>query len=82
MGYEQITFKVLQASGDPKTDKWIDENEMKNFDNILEIVKKFNGSDTSVRIDTNCQDSHGRYEIFRSDGLTYDTWDALEPIRK
>lgn len=82
MGYNQITFKVLQKTADEKTNKWIDENEMKDFANIYNIINKYNGEEVSVRIDTNCQDSHGRYEIFREDGLLYKKWEDETPIER
>ena len=82
MDFNQITFKVLQPTNDTKTNQWIEENEMKDFTNIYEIVEKFNGEKVSVRIDTSCQDSHGRYEIFRSDGKVYGHWSDEEPIER
>jgi len=32
----------------------------------------------SIVVDTNCQDSIGRYKIFRENGGVYLTWDSLE----
>lgn len=79
MGFEQITFKVLQTTEDEKTNKWIDANEMKDLSNIYAIVDKFNGNKkVSVRLDASCQDSHGRYEIFRADGKVYSRWEDKE----
>jgi hypothetical protein len=75
MGYNQITFKKLQLTSDAKTNEWIKNNEMVDFDSILAIVDFYNGSDVSVRFDGNCQDSHGRYEIFREDGIIYKAWE-------
>jgi hypothetical protein len=75
MGYDQITFKKLQLTSDTKTNEWIKANEIVNFDSILDIVNFYNGSDVSVRFDGNCQDSHGRYEIFREDGKIYKAWE-------
>ena len=75
MGYNQITFKKLQMSADPITNTWIKENEMVDSRGILDIVNHYNGTDVSVRIDANCQDSHGRYEIFREDAQIYKTWE-------
>lgn len=75
MGYQQITFKVLQPTEDKKTNKWIENNAMTDLTNIYEIVNTFNGNkDVSVRLDSSCQDSHGRYEIFRADGKLYESW--------
>jgi len=82
MGYNQITFKVLQETADLKTNEWIKENAMTNFDNIYQIIERYNGSETSIRIDTNCQDSHGRYEVFRSDGQFYENWETEKPIER
>ena len=76
MDFDQITFKVLQETADEKTNKWIEENKMEDLTNIYAIVDKFNGrQDVSVRLDSSCQDSHGRYEIYRADGKIYKTWD-------
>jgi len=75
MGYDQVTFKVLQPTADEKTNKWIKKNRMTNLKNIYKIVDKFNGDEVSVRLDSSCQDSHGRYQIFRANGTIYDRWD-------
>ena len=79
MGYNQITFKVLQPTNDTKTNEWIQKNQMTDFTNIYDIIDKYNGSEVSIRIDTNCQDSINRYEIFRSDGLIYTDWETTIP---
>ena len=73
-GFEQITFKVLQYGADKVTNKWVDKNKLEDLTNIYNIVSRFNGSDTSVRIDTNCQNSVNRYKVFREDGITYKEW--------
>lgn len=75
MGFNQITFKVLQLTADKKTNEWIEENRMTDLSNIYKIVDHYNGNDISVRLDSNCQDSHGRYEVFREDGKTYKSWE-------
>jgi len=76
MGYNQITFKVLQDTASEEANGWILTNEMADLTNIYEIVNKFNGNqNVSVRIDTTCQDSEGRYEIFREDGKVYNNWE-------
>lgn len=75
MNYDQITFKVLQGTADEKTNKWIEENKLEDLSNIYDIVNKFNGSNVSVRLDSNCQDSHGRYKIYRADGKFYSSWE-------
>jgi hypothetical protein len=47
---------------------------------IRKIVDKYNSHETcSVRLDTSCQDATNRYEIFRSDGNVYDSWEAMAP---
>ncbi len=80
MGFNQITFKVLQYGADEKANKWVDENKMQDLTNIYEIVTKYNSSDISVWLDTNCQDGNGRYEIFRSDAYIYDSWESEIPM--
>lgn len=79
-GFNQITFKVLQKTNDKKVNTWIEKNEMKDFTKIYEIVNFYNGRNVSVRIDTNCQDSHGRYRIFREDGQLYYNWEIETPL--
>lgn len=81
MGFDQITFKVLQYSADEQVNKYIEQNKMTDLTNIYKIVERFNGSSVSVRLDSNCQDSHGRYHIFREDGNIYDSWESTSPIR-
>lgn len=80
MGFDQITFKTLQYGEDPKVNAWIDANNMDETSlmNIRAIVDKYNcDSNCSVRLDTSCQDATNRYEIFRSDGNIYDSWEAM-----
>jgi len=76
MGFEQITFKVLQDSEDTSINKWIAENKLEDLTNIYDIVNTYNGSDVSVRIDTSCQTAKGRYQIFRSDAYIYENWET------
>lgn len=80
MGFDQVTFKTLQYSEDENINKWIDENRLKDLSNIYEIVEHYNGSNVSVRLDTSCM-AKGRYLVFRSDGLLYETWEAKNPIK-
>jgi len=75
MGFEQITFKVLHLSNDVETNEYIKTNRMEDYTNIYEIVKHYNGTNVSVRIDENCQDSENRYKIFRSNGKIYNNWE-------
>lgn len=81
MGFDQVTFKTLQYGEDGEVNRWIYENKMsdEHLEIIREIVSKYNsGSKCSVRLDTSCQDAEGRYEIFRSDGKVYSSWEAME----
>ena len=80
MGYEQITFKVLQRGADKQVNDWIFKNEMTNFSEIYKIVDRFNGTKTSVRIDTSCQESENRYFVFREDGELYKDWSSEKPL--
>ena len=79
MGFDQITFKILQHGEDPLVNSWIDANKMdlEHLELIKDIVDKFNSSNCSVRLDTSCQDAEGRYEIFRPDGKIYKSWEAF-----
>lgn len=74
MGFNQITFKVLQKGEDKKINEWIMKNKMNNYKKIYDIVDEFNGTNVSIRIDTNCQDSTNRYKIFREDSFVYNDW--------
>lgn len=82
MGFEQITFKVLQYSADENVNQYIKTHKLENIDNIYRIMHKYNGTDISVRVDENCQDSENRYRIFRSDGKIYKGWDSVEPTEE
>ena len=82
MGFEQITFKVLQPTADETTNKYIEKNRMTDLTEIYRIIERFNGSNVSVRIDTNCQDSENRYRVFREDGKLYRSWESVEPIER
>lgn len=80
MGFDQITFKTLQYGEDAGVNAWIDNNKMseEGLVEIRKIVDKYNSHETcSVRLDTSCQDATNRYEIFRSDGKVYDSWEAM-----
>ena len=80
MGFDQITFKTLQHGEDAGVNAWIDSNKMseEGLIEIRKIVDKYNSHETcSVRLDTSCQDATNRYEIFRSDGNVYDSWEAM-----
>jgi hypothetical protein len=80
MGFDQITFKTLQHGEDAGVNAWIDSNKMseEGLAEIRKIVDKYNSHETcSVRLDTSCQDATNRYEIFRSDGEVYDSWEAM-----
>ena len=82
MGFDQITFKTLQHGEDTGVNAWIDSNKMseEGLYEIRKIVDKYNSHETcSVRLDTSCQDATNRYEIFRSDGNVYDSWEAMYP---
>lgn len=82
MGFDQITFKTLQHGEDAGVNVWIDSNKMseEGLAEIRKIVDKYNSHETcSVRLDTSCQDATNRYEIFRSDGNVYDSWEAMAP---
>ena len=79
-GFDQITFKVLQLTADPKTNEWIEANRLKDLTPIYEIVESYNTKSCSVRIDTNCQDSYGRYLVYREDGKFYESWEAEKSL--
>ena len=82
MGFDQITFKTLQYGEDAGVNAWIDSNKMseEGLAEIRKIVDKYNSHETcSVRLDTSCQDATNRYEIFRSNGNVYDSWEDMYP---
>lgn len=73
-GFDQITFKVLHEGVDIEKNKWVQDNKMTDLSNIYDIINRFNGTETSVRIDTECENSIDRYLIFREDGELYKEW--------
>jgi len=75
MGFDQITFKVLQDTEDERTNRWIEQHRPKDLERFYKIMESRNGSRVSVRVDTDCQTAAGRYWIFRSDGYIYNSWE-------
>lgn len=73
-GFNQITFKCLQESDDPKTNEYIKANRIGNMDKIYQIMNDLALRGVSVRIDENCMEAEDRYRIFRTDGKIYDKW--------
>ena len=65
----QITIKDLQLSKNEEVNKYINEHKLdsSNFKNL-----HFNTS--SLRFDTDCQNSKFRYRVFREDGKLYRGW--------
>ena len=81
IGFDQVTFKTLQFGEDSKVNQWIIENNFNDYDKLYQIIKE-NTSPCSIRVDTNCMDSIGRYLIFRCDGQVYRFWSDLAPIQR
>jgi wyosine [tRNA(Phe)-imidazoG37] synthetase (radical SAM superfamily) len=79
MGFDQITFKALNQTENEPINKWIEKNNIADINNFYEIMNSRNGSSVSIRVDTNCQQAAGRYYVFRSDGLVYNSWETNEP---
>lgn len=73
-GFNQVTFKCLQESDDPKTNEYIKSNRIGSMDKIYQIASDLALRGVSVKIDENCMDADGRYKIFRTDGNIYDKW--------
>lgn len=73
--FSEITFKVLQSPNCEEANKvvhnikYYDENKLSL---ILETLREH--TNCSVRVDTNCMEAEGRYEILRINGETYKTW--------
>lgn len=72
----QVTFKSLQL-GEKQNEVYeyilnhsIDK---KTFEKLKEDINNYKGN-LSIRLDDNCMDSIGRYEIYREDAKVYDTW--------
>jgi hypothetical protein len=73
--FSEITFKVLQSPNCEEANKVV--HNIKYYDKnkltlILEALRKH--TNCSVRVDTNCMEAEGRYEILRINGETYKTW--------
>lgn len=80
--FKQVTFKVLQHGESQKVNDWIDNNRFEHNDWLaakIEEAKETNKF-TSFFFDVDCMNTEGRYEIFRSDGKVYATWEAKESI--
>lgn len=80
-GFDQVTFKTLQFGEDPDVNHWIIENNFNDYKTLNSVIDS-NTSDCSIRVDTNCMDSIGRYFIFRCDGKVYQFWSDLSPIQE
>lgn len=80
--FEQLTFKELQLSDSETINKWIEKNKFQNNEWLEKRLKEYRrtNEEVSIRFDRSCQTAEGRYEIFRSDGLRYDTWEQSESV--
>lgn len=72
----QVTFKSLQL-GEEHNEVYeyvlnhsIDKNTLNK---LKEDINNYEGN-LSIRLDDNCMDSIGRYEIYREDGILYESW--------
>lgn len=80
---DQITFKLLQytAYEQEEKDSFITNHRVAEDDpRLAKLVLHYGATafNRSIVVDTNCQDSIGRYRIFREDGNVYLTWESLE----
>lgn len=71
----EITFKVLQNPDCEKAKKVV--NKIKEYDRnkfaiVLQILREY--TNCSIKVDTNCMDAEGRYEILRINGVIYNSW--------
>lgn len=74
--FQQLTLKALQhtASKVNAVDDYI--NSVSCEESLLQqAAAKFKDLGLQVKIDLNCQDSEGRYAIFREDGKLYHSWE-------
>lgn len=73
--FNEITFKVLQNPDCEKVKKVV--NDIKEYDEnkfalVLQILREC--TNCSIKVDTNCMDAEGRYEILRINGAIYNSW--------
>lgn len=71
----EITFKVLQNPDCEKAKEVV--NEIKEYDEskfalVLQVLHEY--TNCSIKVDTNCMDAEGRYEILRINGAIYNSW--------
>ena len=74
--FRQLTLKALQhtASKVDAVDDYIDSVSCEEA-LLRQAAAKFEDLGLRVKIDLNCQDSEGRYAIFREDGKLYNSWE-------
>lgn len=76
--FKQCTLKLMQPSNSKinEIDTYISKNKCGKSDttNFIYLLNKYFDN---VRLDTNCQDSLNRYEIFREDARVYSSWEEL-----
>ena len=73
--FNEITFKVLQNPDCEKAKEVV--NEIKEYDEskfalVLQALHEY--TNCSIKVDTNCMEAEGRYEILRINGEIYNSW--------
>lgn len=74
---EQVTIKYLRPSSydDEETNKWIATHRRELTDEKRAMFESF-----GVRVDEKCEESDGRYLIYRTNGKLYQHWNDTEPL--
>lgn len=76
---KQVTFKKLISTNgvNLEVDNYILNNsvDIGTLDRLVKDVELYDG-DLSIKMDLDCMNCEGRYQIFREDGNVYDNWDV------
>lgn len=79
--FKQVTFKELQQTDSDSCNDWIKENEFVGRDELKDLMFAYK-NDVSIMYDISCQDSKGRYQIFRVDASIYEAWEDATPLER
>lgn len=74
---EQVTIKYLRPSSydDTETNAWIVQHRRELSEQERTIFEKY-----GARVDEKCEESDGRYLIYRTNGKLYQHWNDMEPL--
>lgn len=75
----QTTVKrlALNSYGNPEIDNWIAAHRVDLNEGMIARLEE-----VGIRYDHDCNNSAGRYRVFRADGNLYESWQSLEPMEE